>query len=178
MSKQVKAALLTVFSLFIVLICSDSFADESCITTGSDKVCGYDCKIAGGSAACASTPYGACVVAGGRVQCWDPPAWVHKKASCMIIDGEAVCGFECRIASGHATCSSPPYGACGSTDGRLFCWDPPKGVQKKAQCVASNGKSACGYDCTIAGGDVKCASTPDGKCAVKSGQVVCSDSNK
>ncbi len=173
MSKKLMLSLLSVVSF---LICNVALANEECLTAGGKTVCGYDCKISSGKIDCAKTEYGACIVAGGRVQCWDPPSWVRKKASCWQANGEAACGYECRIAAGKASCASTPYGVCTSVDGQMHCWDPPRSVDKKAECALSNGKYACGYDCMIAGGEVKCASTPSGRCSLKSGSIVCSDS--
>lgn len=173
MSKKLMISLFTVVSS--LLLCSTSFADSECITMSGKTVCGYDCKIANGTAACAQTEFGICTIASGRVYCWDPPAWVQKQGSCIVVNGEPACGFECRIASGKAKCASTPYGVCTAPDGHVKCWDPPRGVHKKAECVVFNGEAACGYDCKIASGKGRCANTPDGKCQIRNGEVSCSD---
>ena len=44
----------------------------------------------------------------------------------------------------------------------------------EAECETAFGKTACGYDCTVAFGDVKCAGRPGGKCEVAFGEITCS----
>ncbi|MBQ9395854.1 MAG: hypothetical protein IJU23_10135 [Proteobacteria bacterium] len=173
MTKKLMISLLTVVSS--LLLCSIAFADGDCITVNGNTICGYDCKFANGTAACAKTQYGVCTIANKGVYCWDPPEWVHKKGSCIVINSEPACGFECRIASGKARCASTPFGVCTAPDGHVQCWDPPRGVQKKAQCVVFNGEAACGYDCKIASGKGQCAKTPEGKCQIWDSEVTCTD---
>lgn len=44
----------------------------------------------------------------------------------------------------------------------------------EAECRTAFGKTACGYDCTVAFGDVKCARHPGGRCEVAFGKITCS----
>ena len=46
---------------------------------------------------------------------------------------------------------------------------------QEAKCVSGYGKSACGYDCVVAYGDVACARTPFGACIAAYGIVYCWD---
>jgi hypothetical protein len=48
---------------------------------------------------------------------------------------------------------------------------PPPG----AACKSAFGKTACGYGCVAAYGDVKCAQTPEGRCQVAYGEITCWD---
>ncbi len=45
----------------------------------------------------------------------------------------------------------------------------------QAQCQSAYGKTACGYHCVAAYGEVKCAKTPRGACKAAYGEIVCSD---
>ncbi|MCA9567454.1 MAG: hypothetical protein KC656_06410 [Myxococcales bacterium] len=47
------------------------------------------------------------------------------------------------------------------------------GVAPDAECETAYGKTACGYGCTVAYGDVKCAQYPGGTCEVAYGKVAC-----
>lgn len=44
-----------------------------------------------------------------------------------------------------------------------------------AACKSAFGQTACGYDCTAAFGEVRCAETPYGKCQSGFGKVRCAD---
>jgi hypothetical protein len=44
-----------------------------------------------------------------------------------------------------------------------------------AECLTSSGKTACGFHCVAANGDVRCSQTPEGVCSTGSGVVVCWD---
>lgn len=44
-----------------------------------------------------------------------------------------------------------------------------------SDCLSAYGKTACGYDCEAAYGDVKCAATPQGTCKAAYGEVTCFD---
>lgn len=59
--------------------------------------------------------------------------------------------------------------AGGSTTAR------PDPSWPQAQCQSAYGKTACGYHCVAAYGDVKCAKTPRGACKAAYGEIVCSD---
>src|SRR5690349_3520715 len=43
------------------------------------------------------------------------------------------------------------------------------------QCLHSEGKTACGYNCKASDSQVRCAQTPQGICTVGSGIVACWD---
>jgi hypothetical protein len=45
----------------------------------------------------------------------------------------------------------------------------------ESQCVTGYGRTACGFSCVKAYGDVQCAQTPWGRCAAAYGRVVCGD---
>lgn len=49
------------------------------------------------------------------------------------------------------------------------------GDASAAECLTSSGKTACGFHCVGASGDVRCSQTPEGVCSVASGIVVCWD---
>lgn len=50
----------------------------------------------------------------------------------------------------------------------------PMAAGPEAECRTAFGKTACGYDCTVAFGDVKCAGSPGGRCKVAFGEITCS----
>jgi hypothetical protein len=49
------------------------------------------------------------------------------------------------------------------------------GDASAAECLTSSGKTACGFHCVAANGDVKCSQTPEGACSTTSGVVACWD---
>lgn len=49
------------------------------------------------------------------------------------------------------------------------------GDASAAECITSDGKTACGYHCVSAEGQVRCSQTPEGVCSVSSGIVACWD---
>lgn len=51
----------------------------------------------------------------------------------------------------------------------------PAPMGEQADCKTAYGKTACGYDCTVAFGDVKCAGSPGGRCKVAFGEITCSN---
>jgi hypothetical protein len=49
------------------------------------------------------------------------------------------------------------------------------GDASAADCLTSEGKTACGFHCVSGEGQVRCAQTPEGVCSVASGVVACWD---
>lgn len=49
------------------------------------------------------------------------------------------------------------------------------GGGKQASCVTSFGKTACGFDCKAAYGEIKCAQTAQGTCSASFGTITCWD---
>jgi hypothetical protein len=104
------------------------------------------------------------------------------RASCSTTSGQTACGYSCETNSDHVSCAQTPFGACGTTDGKLACWDPPAAVvvtrrsaTPVAECLTSSGKIACGYHCLAYDGVVRCSQTPQGTCTVEQGHLVCWD---
>jgi hypothetical protein len=92
------------------------------------------------------------------------------------------CGYACETSSDRAQCAQTPFGACGASDGRVACWDPPAAVMvtrrertPTAECLVNSGKVACGYHCIAFDGTVHCAQTTEGGCRVEQGKVICWD---
>lgn len=49
------------------------------------------------------------------------------------------------------------------------------GDASAADCLTRSGKTACGYNCIAANGEVRCSQTPQGVCSTASGVVTCWD---
>lgn len=104
-------------------------------------------------------------------------------SSCITNYGKTVCGYHCIAAHGELGCARTSAGVCGATESELVCWDPPDSVRAHygdhvpvAECLAKNGHLACGYHCESRdGGEVACASTPDGVCIATPRGVTCWD---
>ena len=94
---------------------------------------------------------------------------------CVTQYGTTVCGYNCVASYGEVKCSRTPQGVCEASYGKVVCWDPAEHVRQKAECVASYGDIACGYNCVASYGVVKCSRTPQGACEASYGQVVCWD---
>jgi|GEM_PF-1367828 hypothetical protein len=79
---------------------------EKCVNVGGRQVCGYDCKVVGGQAKCASNPKERCVVSpSGGIICGYNCKATHSGAKCgkYLYDncvtnglGEIKCGNNCR----------------------------------------------------------------------------------
>ena len=98
----------------------------TCATASGVGACGYDCKTASGTVACAQTPWGRCVTTSGRVFCGDPSRRALMSGEvtpveCRTASGNAACGYDCKTASGNVACSSVPWGRCITTNGRVVC---------------------------------------------------------
>lgn len=111
------------------------------------------------------------------------PAVSTQKAGCLTdADGAVRCGFSCtRSARGQVACAQEPGGSClEGTDGTLTC-SAPLGLTlhlplTRAACRnGADGRVGCGYGCVVdAVGEVHCANSPDGACAVSpAGQATC-----
>jgi len=119
-----------------------------------------------------------------------PPA----EAECKSAFGQTVCGFGCIAAYGAVKCARTPEGRCQAAYGEITCWDPDTDAPRPgpgrpgrpnpwpdrdpgngASCENAFGKTACGYDCKTAFGDIKCAQTPLGVCHAAYGKLVCWD---
>ncbi len=104
-------------------------------------------------------------------------------SNCLTNSGRTACGYGCIAAHGEVGCARTSAGVCGFTDRELVCWDPPESVRAHygdkvppAQCMTRTGSIACGYRCaSLDGGEVRCASTPDGICVATPRGVTCWD---
>jgi hypothetical protein len=97
-----------------------------CVTSAGTAACGYDCKSAAGTVACAQTPWGRCVTTAGRVFCGDPSKRVIfsgevTPVECRTSAGNAACGYDCKTAAGTVACASVPWGRCITSAGRVVC---------------------------------------------------------
>ncbi len=112
-----------------------------------------------------------------------PPA---PDAECKSAFGKTVCGFGCVAAYGEVKCAQTPEGRCQAAYGEITCWDPEqrpgpghrrhdREVGPGATCQNAYGKTACGFDCKTAFGEIKCAQTPLGVCHAAYGKLVCWD---
>jgi len=113
------------------------------------------------------------------------PEPTPAQAECKSAYGQTVCGFGCIAAYGDVKCARTPEGRCQAAYGEITCWDPDTEHPHRrhhappeepgATCRTAYGKTACGHDCTIAFGDIKCAQTPLGVCHAAYGKLVCWD---
>lgn len=151
-------------------------------------VCGYDCTAAFGSIKCAQTPYGKCVAAFGSLTCSDPSKKVLRgwkrppQMQCASGFGQVACGYNCVSGFGEVKCAEVPNGRCEAAYGKVTCFDPKQDEQDpkphldaQAECLSRYGKSACGYGCVAAYGEIKCANNPNGTCTAAYGEIVCSE---
>ena len=103
------------------------------------------------------------------------------KPACVNINGQTVCGFNCKAENGTAKCAQTPAGICTSNDGKILCFDPPKILSTvlkeipKPECKVSGGAVACGYNCTSSSKGPACNTTPAGICEARYGFAVCFD---
>ena len=114
-----------------------------------------------------------------------------QQAECKSAYGKTVCGYHCVAAYGEIRCARTPEGQCKAAYGEVTCWDPePRdrdgrgdrhrhdergGRNDGATCESAYGKTACGFDCKAAFGEIKCADTPNGVCHSAYGKLVCWD---
>jgi hypothetical protein len=102
---------------------------------------------------------------------------------CVTTNGTAACGYDCKTTNGRAACARTPLGACITTNGQIFCNDPPNavlraGAGQQMSCVTTNGNGACGYDCKTTNGNAACAQTPWGRCITTNGRIFCNDPSR
>ncbi|MCE9667653.1 hypothetical protein LY474_07470 [Myxococcus stipitatus] len=161
-----------------------------CVDSNGRTVCGFQCRTIGPHTACAQTPYGVCQVLVGRVYCWDPPrvaidhppGGVSRRPECKESRGQVACGFNCRVFNGEVRCNSTQYGVCDTHFNQLVCWDPPDSViherggdTPRPSCLDASEAIACGYDCKALRTEVRCASTPQGRCVQNNDELTCFD---
>ena len=99
----------------------------------------------------------------------------YAEAECVSAGINQACGYDCKTAGAKVDCAKTPDGACIAVGAEILCWDPPHPTHRKAECISAGINMACGYDCKSAGANVKCASTPEGKCNVNGAQINCWD---
>lgn len=104
--------------------------------------------------------------------------------TCVSAYGKTACGYNCVAAYGDVKCADWSGGTCEAAFGTITCGPPAPTVvhtrrphysasSEEAKCLSAFGKTACGWDCKAAFGDVKCADWPGGACEAAFGQVVC-----
>lgn len=168
----------------------DGPAEYRCITVYGRTECGYRCEATNGEVGCARTRDGVCVTGSGKLTCWDPPEWVRAHyrdklppPECLSRDGETACGYHCWSHDGVVKCADSPDGVCGNSPSKVMCWDPSPATYcaepglplPRPRCAITDRKIACGYNCEVRNGQVKCAQTPAGRCIVEDGEVRCFD---
>jgi hypothetical protein len=105
-----------------------------------------------------------------------PPSNPGQPQCLMSSNGTQACGYNCRLgADGQAACANSPDGICAlGSDGRVTCSQVaggghPGGAPPPECRMSSDGTNVCGYNCMhSSGGQVSCASRPDGHCAFNS----------
>jgi hypothetical protein len=108
-----------------------------------------------------------------------PPAPIQGQ--CVQNDGDITCGFHCVSQGTVAKCARTPLGSCLNEQGQMTCWDPPVFLallpeqQPRSRCVRQGANVACGYNCLVRDGEVACATTPFGSCAMNFGTISCWD---
>ena len=102
--------------------------------------------------------------------------------TCRAIDGHVACGYQCKSDGQRVRCAQTPQGTCQVIDGQAVCFDPPTFIVRlygdalpPPECKTIDGQVACGYQCAVQAGKVKCARTPAGTCGTRSGEIVCFD---
>ncbi|WP_224362961.1 hypothetical protein [Hyalangium versicolor] len=172
-----------------LLASTPNIPPSTCLNANNRSACGYSCRSTFADVRCAMTPYGTCSTFEGRVVCFDPPtAAIHHppdeglRPECKGVAGSTACGFNCLIAKGKVACAQTPYGVCREHYGELRCWDPPEGIiheyganTPRPQCLTSGTGIACGYDCKSDRSEVKCATTPRGRCEMHDNVLECFD---
>ena len=109
----------------------DRVPRPECRSRAGKVACGYRCQTHDNDVACATTPEGICGVSYDGITCWDPPTWAWcgasrmPRASCVTLDHQTACGYQCVARSGHVGCASTPGGSCTTERGNVICIDPP-----------------------------------------------------
>jgi len=166
----------------------------SCKAAYGQIACGYNCVAAYGQVRCATDPWGACTSAYGKVTCtadnqqlglWLQRGVTVPDAQCLSAYGTSACGWGCVQGQGTVACSPNPWGTCAVARGEVQCSNPAATpvqhahfdhapVQPvQAECKSAYGKTACGYHCAAAYGQVKCSSNPNGACKAAYGSIEC-----
>jgi len=111
-----------------------------------------------------------------------PPGGVSRRPECKESRGQVACGFNCRVFNGEVRCNSTQYGVCDTHFNQLVCWDPPDSViherggdTPRPSCLDASEAIACGYDCKALRTQVRCASTPQGRCVQNNDELTCFD---
>ncbi|MCC7072544.1 MAG: hypothetical protein IT383_14545 [Deltaproteobacteria bacterium] len=149
-----------------------------------------ECQSAFGKTACGYN----CMAAFGDIKCAE-----HPQGTCKAAFGELACGFDCTAAFGKVRCAAEPDGVCKAAFGDVVCsaptrhdgagWRGPNHRGERwrdrawrasaeappQECKSAFGKTACGYHCQAAFGDVQCARTHLGACEVAFGKITCDD---
>lgn len=106
---------------------------------------------------------------------------LSQTPQCVNVGGTRTCGFNCIDNGVRADCSKTPFGVCAKSGSAVRCFDPPTWLQgvwptpPKASCITDGSNVTCGYDCKRAGGQMACASTPNGMCSITGGYLSCFD---
>lgn len=107
-------------------------------------------------------------------------AAAQPKPTCTTAFGKTACGYVCKAAYGEVACAKTPWGACRAAFGKVVCsdgdpaWLNDLTAPPTAECVATRGEVACGWNCEAAFGQARCARRPYGTCKVSNGNVSCS----
>lgn len=175
--------------LALALVILSQAGTPKCITVDGSRVCGFDCRSAGGETRCAQTPSGVCEIGGGTtLLCFDPPVWLAQvlpsipKPRCLWRGTRGACGYDCKAQDDQVACAQTPRGRCTTAYGKVVCADPPAvayGVYgaepPPPTCLEKEGLVACGYACASSGPEIGCAATPWGVCTVLGSTVKCFD---
>lgn len=74
---------------------------QKCVTMGGSQICGYDCKVSGNQAKCATDPKQRCIVGN---------------------DGVIKCGYDCKKTATEAACGKYLYNNCVTNSrGEVLC---------------------------------------------------------
>lgn len=175
-------------ALLLTIVLSQT-PDPQCVSVNGQRVCGFDCKIAQGTARCAQTPAGVCSEASGQIVCFDPPIWLLRvygksvpKPTCIWRGVRSACGYNCDTMGDSMACARTPRGVCKSAYDRVTCSDPPSAAYfvfgkevPQPTCDAFGGKVFCGYSCRSTLDRAACARTPFGVCDEREGTLSCFD---
>lgn len=174
--------------MFTALVLLTLSQTPECRTSGLQTACGFHCRAELDQVMCAQTPQGTCERVEGKLVCWDPPEEVRlhsptSRPDCRMKYGEIACGFSCGTSETQLACTSTPWGVCSMRNNKVSCWDPSAAVIHNfaskglsgAKCLQTNSSFACGWDCKESYRDVQCAQTPQGKCSIFEGKIVCFD---
>ena len=168
----------------------DPWPQQQCLAAAGKTACGHACVAAYGDLQCAAVPWGACLSAYGKIVCGpdrpsvEPPGqrWRQiPRATCLAAAGDIACGWGCVAGPTGPACSPRPGGICTPAYGKVTCSGGGVGDGDGGpggptpECKSAYGKTACGFGCVAAAGDVRCAAHPDGRCVAAYGRVTCSD---